>query len=174
MSRSCAGHLYVLCSERILILYVAEVESQRNIILRFLSNISTRIYARPVDRIISGARSAPNGMHFLVHIYNYRGAPRARECTHSRCLTPRHPVSCLCCFSFFSLMHGRPRDSTRDRQTLHDLADALCTYCTEAGRIGTVRVVWQRLEKLLRMISMRPWFSSKSLKYLRICSTFRE
>lgn len=107
ISGSCEPSLHSLFKSKGSEIYISPpLESQRSIILRFLSNILTRIYVRPVDRIISRARSSLNGMHFLVHIYNYRddgfrAGRRARMYMHSRRLT-RHPVSCFCSFLFFS------------------------------------------------------------------------
>lgn len=97
--------------------------------IRFLSDVSTRIYARPVNRIISGARNAPNGMHFLVHIYNYHGGGFRARCMRPLCaFAASAATSCFLSlpFSFFSCACEEPRDSTRDWQTLREFTDAPC------------------------------------------------
>lgn len=89
------------------------------------------------------------------------------RCVHSRRL-PRHPVSCLSRFRYSRVRARNPeiqhvtgkRSATlRVHPERHVVAEAL-------GSLS-----WK---KLLRIISTRLWFSSISLKYLRIYSTFHE
>lgn len=112
-------------------------------------------------------------MHFLVYIYNYHGGGfRARERASEAAgyaFATSTATSCFLSllFLFFSRVCERSRDSTRDWQTFGGFTDAPCVHPQARRRSN----VWK---KLLRMISMRPRFSGKSLKYLRIYSTFHE
>lgn len=112
-------------------------------------------------------------MHFLVYIYNYHGggfrareraSEAARRDMHSLRL-PRHPVSCLFCFCF-------SRACARGLEIRHVTGKRSAVSRMHPVRIHRLAVAVTK--KLLRMISMRPRFSGKSLKYLRIYSTFHE
>lgn len=110
--------------------------------IHFWSDVSTRIYARPVNRIISGARNAPNGMHFLVHIYNYHGGGFRARCMRPLCaFAASAATSCFLSlpFSFFSCACEEPRDSTRDWQTLRNFTGA--PWTARRGRSSGVALL---------------------------------
>lgn len=81
---------------------------------------------------------------------------------------PRHPVSCLFLVLVFLAKGLGIRHVTGKRSAVSRMHHG-CIHVAAAPRRG--RRLWK---KLLKMISMRPRFSSKSLKYLRIYSTFHE
>lgn len=97
-------------------------------------------------------------------------------CMHSRRL-PRHPVSCLSLFLFFSpvfvflvCVRGTPRiQHVTGKRAATSWIHPIQYLVYTAETPGVVL-----LKKLLRIISTPLWFFSKSLKYLRIYPTFHE
>lgn len=91
------------------------------------------------------------------------------RCVYSRRL-PRHPVSCLSYFRF-SRVHARNPEiqHVTNAPRLHGYTLYDTSWPKPWGHAITFFS-----KKLLRIISTRLWFSSKSLKYLKIYPTFHE